>query len=399
MNGVALAYSGVHQIFQLALAAHEMGELDELFCAVFDGPGKWGHRLARWIPTGTVRPLGSDALPPERIVEFPWPVLANRVSRRCFGSRSDHLRSNSWFDHAAARWLRTRKARVFVGVETCALESLRAAKSCGMKAVLECPGIPSVVLDEEARKAAEAFSVTIPFSSNSPAMLERKAQELAEAELVICCSEFQRDKLVELNPCVKRSEVIPLWSDVGFWKTARASRQWSAPGAPLRVLYAGGLSLRKGVPYLLQAVEPLRDEVTLTLVGAESPELREILPRFRTHRRVTHVPKTELRDIYSSHDVLVMPTLGDSFGFVTVEAMASGMPVIATRHAGAPVPDENWRVPPHDAEAIRERLMTYHRDRDLLRNDAERAAAFADHLSPEDYRAKAQSLFSRILAA
>lgn len=398
MNGVALAYSGVHQIFQLALAAHEMGELDGLFCSLVDGPGKWGRRLGRWIPNGTVRPLGANALPPERITEFPWPVLANRLGKRWLGARSDHRRSNGWFDHTAAKWLRTREARVFVGAESCALESLRTAKSRGMKAVLECPGIPSVVLDEEARKAAEVFSVTIPFSSNSAAMLERKKQELAEAELVICCSEFQRDKLVELNPCVKQTEVIPLWSDVSFWRTARASRQWSVPGTPLRVLYAGGLSLRKGVPYLLQTVEPLRDEVILTLVGAESPEMRTILPRFRAHRHMRHVPKAELRDLYASHDVLVMPTLGDSFGFVTVEAMAAGLPVIASRNAGAPVPDENWRVPPHDAEAIRERLLAYHRDRDLLRHDAERATEFADHLRPEDYRAKAQSLFSRLLA-
>jgi len=37
MNSVALAYSGVHQIFQLALAAYEAGELEGLFCSIMDG--------------------------------------------------------------------------------------------------------------------------------------------------------------------------------------------------------------------------------------------------------------------------------------------------------------------------------------------------------------------------
>lgn len=397
MNGVALAYSGVHQIFQLALAAHELGELDGLFCSVVDGPEKWGRRLGKWIPVGTARPLGSEALPSERVTEFPWPVLVNRISKRLFSSSSDHLRSNTWFDRTAARWLQKSHARVFVGVETCALESLRAAKEWGMKTVLECPGIPSLVLDEEARKAAEVFGVSIPHSSNSPAMLERKRQEIAEAGLVLCCSDFQRDKLVALYPDVKHTKVIPLWTDVDFWSAAIPQRQSSAAGTPLRVLYAGGVSLRKGVPYLLQAAEPLCSEITLTLIGAIAPELEEILPRFRQHRHIPHLPKQQLREMYAGHDVLVMPTLGDSFGFVTLEAMASGMPVIASQNAGAPVPDERWRVPAHDAEAIRSRLLIYQADRDLLRHDAERAAAFGGKFRPADYRARAGRLFSELL--
>ncbi|MBL9131440.1 MAG: glycosyltransferase family 4 protein, partial [Verrucomicrobiaceae bacterium] len=179
---------------------------------------------------------------------------------------------------------------------------------------------------------------------------------------------------------------------------AIAGRQFSTAGRPLRVLYAGGLSIRKGVPYLLQAVEPLRAEVVVTLAGSKSPEMHEILPRFRTHEHLPYLSKSGLREVFVRHDVLVMPTLGDSFGFVTVEAMASGLPVIASRHAGAPVPDEAWRVPAHDAEAIRLRLLAYHADRELLRHDSEVAAAFAAGLRPSDYRSKAKAMFSRLLA-
>lgn len=400
MNRIALAYSGVHQIFQLALAAHEMGELDGLFCSVVDGEGKWGRRLGRWVPAATMRPLGWEALPQSRLHEFPWPVLVNRTLKKMLPFRqTEHLRSNGWFDHSAARWLRASKARVFVGGETCALHSLRQAGELGMRRVLDCPGMPAQTLDAEARRAAAAFDVTIPASSNSVAMQERKRLELAEAEVVLCCSEFQRERLMALHAQIPRTVVIPLWADVDFWSGVASQRQFSRPSEPLRVLCAGAVSLRKGVPYLLKAVEGLKTELTLTLVGGVSPEMEGLLKCFRPHHHLPYLPRRELRELYREHDVLVMPTLGDSFGFVMIEAMASGLPVIASQNAGAPVPDADWRVPPHDAEAIRRRLLSYHSDREKLRHDGQVAAVFATKFRPERYRATAAELFRELLSA
>jgi glycosyltransferase involved in cell wall biosynthesis len=312
MNGIALAYSGVHQMFQLALAAHELGELDGLFCSVVDGEGKWGRRLGRWVPAATMRPLGWEALPQSRLHECPWPVLVNRALKK---------------------------------------------------------------------------------------MLPFRQTELAAADVVLCCSEFQRQRLVALNPGISRVEVVPLWADVSFWSGSASQRQFSRPGEPLRVLYAGAVSLRKGVAYLLDAVESLQAEITLTMVGAVSPEMEGLLKRFRRHRLLPYLTKSELRNLYLEHDVLVMPTLGDSFGFVTVEAMASGMPVIASQNAGAPLPDESWRVPPHDAQAIHARLLHYHADREQLRSDAESASAFGAAFRPERYRVRAGELFKELLTA
>lgn len=400
MNGVALAYSGVHQMFQLALAAHELGELDGLFCSIVDGEGKWGRRFGNHAPAGTVRPLGWESLPQAKLLEYPWPLLMNRVFKKYLPMRStEHRWSNAWFDRSAARWLRSSQARVFVGAETCALESLRQAGRMGMKLVLDCPGIPASILDAETRRAADTFGMKVPKTSNREALMKRKQHELAQADVVLCCSEFQRGHLLALNPGVKRAEVIPLWADVDFWGQAAVERAFSQPGDPLRVLYAGAVSLKKGVPYLLEAVESLTAEISLTLVGELSPEMRTILGRFRRHKYLPYLPKSRLRELYREHDVLVMPTLGDSFGFVAVEAMASGLPVIASRNAGAPVPDESWRVPPHDAEAIRRRLLAYHVDRDMLRHNGGVAATFATQYRPERYRARAGELFNELLKA
>lgn len=400
MSGVALSYAGVHQIFQLALAAEEIGRLNGLICSIADKPQKWGRMLSQWVPSGINRPLGLDAIPGDRISEYPWPLITDRLARKFMPSIcGDHLRSNAWFDRRAATWLREQSARVFVGAETCALECLQAAGKKGMSRVLDCPGVPSSFLDAEAQKAAEHFGVVIPDSSNSVTMHARKKQELDEADVVLCCSEFQREKLTLLNPEIKRTEVIPLWTDFDYWSEAAAKRSFSEAGKPLRVLYAGSISLRKGVPYLLEAIEPLAAEVSLTLVGSVSPEVTDIVTRFRSHCYLHHVAKPDLRRLYENHDVLVMPSLGDSFGFVTTEAMASGMPVIASTHAGAPTPTSEFRVPPHNASCIREKLLEYYSDRELLRHHADESLQFARTLRPEHYRAKAATLFSELLNA
>ena len=398
MNRVALAYAGVHQIFQLALAAHEMGELEGLFCSFIDGERKWGRRFGRLVPPNTARPLGSPQIPVEQVTEFPWPLLLNRLVQKLAPQRhSDHLHSNCWFDHAACGWLRASKASIFVGAETCALNSLKQAEAMGMRRVLDCPGVPFQVLDAEAKRAAETFGVKMLPKSVSFAMQKRKELELENADLVLCCSEFQRGSLVALNPQIKKSEVIPLWTDVSFLSGVAEQRRFTESSGILKVLYVGAVSLKKGVPYLLKAVEDLHREVVLTLVGNISAEMTGIMKRFRSHQHIPYGSKNALRELYGQHDVLVMPTLGDSFGFVTIEAMATGLPVIASQNAGAPVPDVSWRVPPHDSDAIRDKLLMYHSDRSLLREDSAKAASFGRTFRPDRYRAGAKKVFKSML--
>jgi glycosyltransferase involved in cell wall biosynthesis len=265
-----------------------------------------------------------------------------------------------------------------------------------MARVLDCPGIPSIFLDAAARRTADEFGLSEPTASESLAMQDRKHKEWQLADAILACSEFHKSTLTAAGAPASRIRVIPLWADVDFWqeRVTNASRQRHQ----LRVLYAGAISLRKGVPYLLQAVRTLGDAVILTLVGDISSEITPILARFDGFRHVPYVPKRRLRELYQVNDVFVMPTLGDSFGFVTVEAMAAGLPVIASEHGGAPVPDQSWRVPVGSATAIAERLRYYCDDAAALARDSEVARQYARQFRPERYRIAAGALFRELLS-
>src|SRR5213592_205985 len=157
-NGITVAYSGVHQAFQLALAAEELGQLDYFYCSVFAAPGKWGAVLARLLGPDILLNRRVIGLSPEKARENPWPLLAHHCRARLLPrTTNDWVRTNSWFDHWVAGRLRKSGCSVFVGVETCAAESFEAARDRGMVCVLDCPGVKARFLNRLANDAAAEF--------------------------------------------------------------------------------------------------------------------------------------------------------------------------------------------------------------------------------------------------
>jgi glycosyltransferase involved in cell wall biosynthesis len=266
-----------------------------------------------------------------------------------------------------------------------------------MTRVLDCPGIDAVFLSQLALRAAAEFDLTTPSDADSAIISDMKARELELADAILVCSQFQARWVSEkINP-PRGVHVLPLWADANFWHVTTTPTPVGS--GPLRVLYAGKINLRKGVPYLTRAVKRCGMGVQLTLVGSLADELTPLLKRDAdTFRLLPPCPKSQLRNLYQQHDLLVLPSLGDAFGFVAMEAMACGLPVIVTENCGVPVPDATWRVPVMDADAIAARLALYAGDRELCREHGQIAADFARQFTPERYRRHLHDIFHQLLS-
>ncbi|MGZ4388018.1 MAG: glycosyltransferase family 4 protein [Gaiellaceae bacterium] len=122
-----------------------------------------------------------------------------------------------------------------------------------------------------------------------------------------------------------------------------------------RIVFVGRPDPRKGLPVLLDALGRLPEHVTLDLVGVHG----DYGPRVRAHGRVSD---DERRRLLAQADVLCAPSIGgESFGVVLLEAMAAGLPVVASDIDGyrAVLPPEAGRlVPPGDAGALAAELGT-----------------------------------------
>jgi glycosyltransferase involved in cell wall biosynthesis len=150
---------------------------------------------------------------------------------------------------------------------------------------------------------------------------------------------------------------------------------------PMRVGYVGRLESHKGVDVLIAAVAAT-DGLTLEIVGAgpERATLERAVDDAGARVRVAfdgfHA-HAGLADVYQRFDVVVVPSLHTSswveqFGRVAVEAMASGVAVVASRSGALAdvVGDAGVLVPPGDADALADALAA-------LRDDPARRAELA----------------------
>jgi glycosyltransferase involved in cell wall biosynthesis len=95
---------------------------------------------------------------------------------------------------------------------------------------------------------------------------------------------------------------------------------------------------KKGLDFLLRALAQLCDlPLRLLVVGSDDPRLYQTrVNDCVAHDRVRfEAPSSDVLSFYSAADVYVGPSLEDAFGLPIVEAMACGLPVIASIHAGA----------------------------------------------------------------
>lgn len=213
---------------------------------------------------------------------------------------------------------------------------------------------------------------------------------LASLTMRIAVSEAARD-CVDLHfPSDYR--VIPNGIDLAAYAPARSG---SGSGEPGRIVFVGRPEPRKGLPVLVEAFFQLRKRLphaSLVLVGPTDEELRSVLP-------TTH-DETSLQAIralgHTSHDVkleemrraevLCAPSLGgESFGLVLTEALAAGVPVVASDIPGYSAVlaggDLGVLVPPGDVTGLEEALYSTLQDADLRMGLTERGSTWVERYS------------------
>jgi colanic acid/amylovoran biosynthesis glycosyltransferase len=177
---------------------------------------------------------------------------------------------------------------------------------------------------------------------------------LRRARAVICPSTALADEARKLG--ADRVEVIPSGVDL--------PREVGEEADPPEVLYAGRLSLEKGV---LELVEAARG---LNLVVAGDGPLRDQVPE-----ALGFIPPSELAGFYARAAVVVCPSHREGFGVACLEAMAHGRPVVASAVGGLldlVVDGETGiHVPPGDVAALRAAIERLLADRELRRRMGE----------------------------
>jgi len=142
---------------------------------------------------------------------------------------------------------------------------------------------------------------------------------------------------------------------------------------PCDVLFVGWIIPAKGIAELLEAARRL-PELRFTLVGPTRPDyLATVRPQVDALadrlRLLPALPREQVIDLYRQADVFVLPTWREGFPNVVLEAMAAGLPVVATEVGAIPDAIENGRegflIPPRDVDALTAALAKLATDRSL----------------------------------
>lgn len=176
-----------------------------------------------------------------------------------------------------------------------------------------------------------AWAVT---SAPRPAdLVAAEAREHALAHRIVVGGRFARDTLVAEGIAPEKIRVNPYGVD---WARFQPAANPVAPARPFRFLYVGSVSARKGVPVLLEAWRRLAlKDAELWVAGGIGDAERRLIPDLPGLRLLGQVPRAQIPALYAQADVFVLPSLFEGFGLVLLEALAAGLPILATRHTGA----------------------------------------------------------------
>jgi glycosyltransferase involved in cell wall biosynthesis len=287
------------------------------------------------------------ALPDEKMDIHPWreavrllagPMHAEWLTKHETGWASmDQVFQD--LDAHAARCLRKgaygSNVRGVYAYEDCSSHAFEAARDLGLRRIYELPiaywETAQRILREEGERYPD-WEPTLGGTRDSPEKLERKTRELELAELVICPSRFVLDSLPEQARAHKKCLCVAFGSPS---ETGDEAPVRSKTG-PLRVLFAGAMTQRKGLADVFAAARMLNSsDIELVVMGSLLQSLSWYEAQFPGFTYEPPRPHREFLELMRTCDVLLLPSLVEGRALVQQEAMACGLPVIATRNAGA----------------------------------------------------------------
>ena len=376
--------------YEAAAGLAEIGWLQTFLTATYHGgEGRLStlgrkvapDQFARWerlsrrrhhpaIPADRVsaRPEIDVALAAEARLATRWPAARRAIAR----ARTDR------FDRTLARALGRKRPEVaFLFSDVGSEHALPACRRLGIASILSMVHGDVREEQEVLTREAETSPEFVPIYLGDGALdlreldwlHRRRLRDIALADRILVPSDHIAEALIRHGTPRDRVAVVPYAADTRRFVPASDRRH----GASCVFLFAGGITQRKGIKYLLEAWSTVRRPGwRLQLLGPlphDPGPLTHWLDGVELLGRVGHA---EVPALMAAADVFVFPSLFEGSAVVTYEALACGLPSIVTPSAGSVARDgmEGLIVPPADSEALAQAM-------ERLGSDPERRASMA----------------------
>ncbi len=257
------------------------------------------------------------------------------------------VRTNAWFQKFAAGQISasTENSGTVFAYSYAAADIFAAAKAKGWHTVLgqTNPGPVEARMVESLYEKSAHYGGFKPYS-NSYWDSWRRETELADQ--IIVNSEWSRKALLLEGVPKRKIRVVPLAFESSFDTSVKSKISTFDHERPLRLLFLGGVTLRKGIDLVFESFLRLPNlPLHLDVVGEIMIDVPEAVCADKRINFHGAIPRAEVGNFYRTADVFLFPTRSDGFGLTQLEALSAGLPVIASDRCAAVVDDgQNGRV-------------------------------------------------------
>jgi glycosyltransferase involved in cell wall biosynthesis len=206
-------------------------------------------------------------------------------------------------------------------------------------------------------------------------VVARISREIEAADLILCPSDFVKESMIAHGVDERKCLVRHFGVDTSIFQPRVA-----IPEPPVFVT-VGSVCLRKGHQYLFPAFRRFKEShpgARLVCIGGLRPDFHKEWPKWM--RDVEHhsfMDHAAIAGLLKSATAFVLASVEEGFARVLSEAMASGLPIIATHETGITTVTKHgeaaWIVPARDTPALQDALQTLADDRNLNERMGRRA--------------------------
>jgi glycosyltransferase involved in cell wall biosynthesis len=281
-----------------------------------------------------------------------------RVPAQIKGDRNLQLYFLEQFDRSVVNLL-SPGFDLFVGWSGACFWSFRRAKELGAATVVERGSSHMEYQKNILKEEYERWG--LKFTATHPGVYDRELQSYSEADRIAIPSLYVKRTFIERGIPASKLIHVPYGTSLQeFYPVPKEDRIF-------RVIHCGGITLRKGIQYLLQAFYELNlPDAELWLVGSLDPEIETFLAKYQSDRIILKgkQPQDRLRWFYSQCSVFCLASIEEGLAMVQAQAMACGLPVIHTTNTGGEDIVRNnvdgFCVPIRDVEALKEKILFFY---------------------------------------
>ena len=344
---VLISVHGRFHAFELAAGLFQRGLLDTLLTT---------------YPKFVVNKITKSRLP---VLSAPHLELLRRMADQYpFIGNPDVFIVKRFGKFAARKVEKTNQSGILVGWSSATLEAISPAKKAGKIVIVERGS--SHIKEQEKVLHKAYLELGCKGYKINPEIIDRELEEYNLADKICVPSKIAANSFLQRGFPEEKIIINPLGVDVGWFKKPRVRSKNKRP----RIVFAGSVGVRKGVPWLLKAINRLSAKCDLHLFGNLERGFGSVVQRIGKDsvRMFGPVPSDRLAIEYSKADIFCLPSIEEGFGLVVLQAMAMGVPVVVTESVGAASIIDNGVngliVPPFDDYALKDALESLIEDKD-----------------------------------